>query len=170
MDLLRIVLRFNYCTFDSRTFWQKIGFATGVSCGTQVADVFLEMLFRPVFTQYREYITVLKRFVDDGWLIWRGPAATAVEMFDTLNAACDDISLTYEISETSSVFLDLNIFKGPLWRHTGLLDSSTHAKEISWALYVPAQSEHPVHCMWGIVVNELCWHIKRCSVVVDYVA
>ena len=54
---LRIVLNQNYCPFDSKVYRQFIGFATGISCGGEVANLFVFLLTRNVFQRYARYIS-----------------------------------------------------------------------------------------------------------------
>jgi hypothetical protein len=53
---LRIVLIRNYCLFDDKVYRQFIGFATGISCGGEVANMFIYVLTRHVFKRYKPYI------------------------------------------------------------------------------------------------------------------
>jgi hypothetical protein len=41
---LRIILNRNYCCFDGQTYRQHIGFATGIACGAEIANIFIFVL------------------------------------------------------------------------------------------------------------------------------
>jgi hypothetical protein len=48
---LLIILTYNFCYFGGDVFQQTIGFATGVSCGGEIAHIFLEELFSATFAR-----------------------------------------------------------------------------------------------------------------------
>eukprot|EP01052_Picozoa_sp_SAG31_P054454 SAG31_NODE_14506_length_802_cov_111.297297_1_plen_195_part_01 len=147
---LRVILNYNYCLFDDQTYQQHIGFATGIACGAEVANLFIFILTRFVFARYANSIRTHRRYIDDGLIIWRGTAAAAAALFQDLNSICPDIQLTFEISQTKAIFLDLVIFKGKRWQSTGHLDTKCYQKPMNRYLYTPESSEHPKHCFRGI--------------------
>ena len=167
---LKVVLNFNFCRFDGRVYRQFIGFATGIACGAEVANLFIFVLTRFVFYRHRQHIRLHRRYIDDGFMIWRGTAAQAAAMMAELNAICPDIQLTHELSRTAAIFLDLKIFKGPQWRRTGRLDTKVYQKPMNRYLYTPHRSEHPRHCFRGIVHGELRRYIKRSTAREDFLA
>eukprot|EP01050_Picozoa_sp_SAG11_P010692 SAG11_NODE_1086_length_5931_cov_2.593450_4_plen_526_part_00 len=166
---LRIILNYNYCVFDGDVYHQYIGFATGIACGAEIANLFVFVLTRFVFSRYSEHFSYHRRFIDDGLMIWTGTRATALAMFAALNALCPTITLTYTISLTAAVFLDLDIFKGPAYSRTGLLDTKTYQKPVNRYLYTPLTTEHPNHCLTSLVQTELRRYIKRTTSKSDYV-
>ena len=123
VSALKIVLNRNYCLFDSRVYRQHIGFATGIACGGEVANLFIFVLTRHVFQRYTAYILNHDRYIDDGFIIWIGTAALAAAMLAELNALNVHIGLTYEISQRTAIFLDLTIFKGQRFQTKRLLDT-----------------------------------------------
>eukprot|EP01050_Picozoa_sp_SAG11_P003502 SAG11_NODE_199_length_12635_cov_104.801771_5_plen_393_part_01 len=166
---LRIILNCNYCTFNGRTWRQHTGFATGIACGAEVANLFVFVLTRFVFARYSEHIFYHRRFIDDGFIIWTGTRAQAEMMFSKLNALNTAITLTFTISLTCAVFLDLNILKGERYKACGCLDTTVFQKAVNRYLYTPFNSEHPWHCRIGLVHGELRRYIKRCSARADYI-
>ena len=95
---LRIVLIRNYCLFDDKVYRQFIGFATGISWGGEVANMFIYVLTRHVFKRYKPYILNHDRYIDGGFIIWTGTAALAAALFAELNAMNTNIRLTFTIS------------------------------------------------------------------------
>ena len=49
-----------------------------------------------------------KRFIDDGFIVWRGTAVAARAMFAELNALDSNIKLTFEISNYKAIFSGFN--------------------------------------------------------------
>ena len=48
---LLIILIYNFCYFGDDVFHRTIGFATVVSCGAEIAQIFLEELFAATFAR-----------------------------------------------------------------------------------------------------------------------
>ena len=169
VSALKIVLNRNYCLFDSRVYRQHIGFATGIACGGEVANLFIFVLTRHVFQRYTAYILNHDRYIDDGFIIWIGTAALAAAMLAELNALNVHIGLTYELSQRTAIFLDLTIFTGRRFQTKRLLDTKCYQKPMNRYLFMPFNSEHPVACKLSIVHGELRRYIKRSSARDDYI-
>ena len=160
---LLVILTYNFCYFGGDVFHQTVGFATGVSCGAEVAHIFLEELFATTFARYAHLSVYHRRYIDDGILIWSGTVEQAHQLFAELNAADENIELTFEISAQRGVMLDVNFFKGPDWRLTGFLDTTVFQKSVNMYLYTPPTSEHPRHCCYGLVSGEITRYIRLSS-------
>eukprot|EP01052_Picozoa_sp_SAG31_P051432 SAG31_NODE_12209_length_958_cov_7.876601_1_plen_109_part_10 len=98
------------------------------SGGLSIAGIAPRALTRFVFARYANSIRTHRRYIDDGLIIWRGTAVAAAALFHDLNGICPDIQLTFEISQTKAIFLDLVIFKGKRWQSTGHLDTKCYQK------------------------------------------
>ena len=166
---LRIILNRNYCVFNGRTWRQFIGFATGISCGAEIANLFIYVLTRFVFRRYEEYISLHRRFIDDGIILWSGSKQAALAMFTDVNALDINIELTFEISALKAIFLDILIFKGSRFKRLGFLDTKTYQKPMSRHLFTPFNTEAPHACKLSIVHTELRRYIKRSSARADYI-
>ena len=77
INALKIILNYNFCNFNGKTWRQHTGFATGIACGAEVANLFVFILTRFVFARYSAYIFYHRRFIDDGLLVWTGTRAQA---------------------------------------------------------------------------------------------
>jgi hypothetical protein len=163
VKLLPVILQRNYCLFDNEVWHQHIGFATGIACGAEVANLFIFALTVAVFARYAQFIHLHKRFIDDGFITWRGTAAAARAMFVELNALDANIKLTFEISNYHAIFLDLTIFKNRRFYETGILATKTYQKPVNKYLYTPFSSEHAPHCFTALVHGEVTRYIKRSS-------
>ena len=107
LTCLRLVLTLNFCQFNGRVFHQILGFATGVVCGAEVANIYLHELLRELFMAYSAYILVYRRFIDDLVLVWKGPRAAAEEFLYKLNTDFRqyNFQITWEISGDSTPML-----------------------------------------------------------------
>ena len=171
MAILDVVLTENYCFFAGYYWKQFLGFATGVACGSEVANLFLFALLEPVFSdpRFMNYLIYNKRYIDDCVLIWSGSTELLRVMIAELNACCDEINLTFEISDSSLVFLDVYAYKGPGWQRTGFLDTEVYQKVMNQYLYTPPTSEHPRHTPFGLIYGECLRYIKKSSSFESYV-
>ena len=90
-------------------------------------------------------------------------------MIDELNACCDEINLTFELSEFLLVFLDVYAYRCPGWQRTGFLDTEVFEKVVNQYLYMPPASEHPRHTPFGLIYGECLQYIKQSSSFESYV-
>eukprot|EP01050_Picozoa_sp_SAG11_P017152 SAG11_NODE_2435_length_3365_cov_3.390386_3_plen_464_part_01 len=161
--LMRIILKRNYCAFNDKIWKQHIGFATGIACGAEIANLFIYALTAAVFARFSNMIDYHRRFIDDGFILFTGTLQQAHDLFTALNSLCTDIQLTFDIDRYKAIFLDLKIFKGPGFLLSGVLDTAVYQKPINKYLYTPFMSEHPKHCFTAIVHGEVIRYIKRSS-------
>ena len=71
----------SYVTFKDEVYKPKVGIPTGGSLSRQIADVFLHwLLFKKIDTSImnRTELKFWKRFIDDGFGIWRGSKRTFI--------------------------------------------------------------------------------------------
>ena len=92
-------------------FHQIVGFATGVACGAEVANVYIHELLRESFERTSQHILLYRRFID-GFLLWKGPRFAAEQFLHHINTDFrhNNFSITWEISGDSTIFLDLKTF------------------------------------------------------------
>ena len=172
LTCLRLVLTLNFCHFNGRVFYQILGFATGVTCGAEAADLYLHELLREELMNVSEYIHTYRRFIDDAFLIWTGTVYRAEQFMHDLNTKFRyaNFEITWTIDGKSTVFLDLTIFKGAGWLRTTYLDTATFAKHINAYLYIAFNSCVPKSIKRSFITAEIQRHLRRCSDPGDYYA
>jgi hypothetical protein len=138
VDITRALFDHGYSMFDGTAFQQKSGIAMGTNAAPPLANCYLTP-YEEEFSRLKELICLYKRFIDDGFSITRS-FDTAVEIIRTLKQS--GLDFTFEISSKSVHFLDLEIYKGPLFESTGLLSFKTYRKSMNKFLYLPAFSSH----------------------------
>ena len=70
-----------------------------------------------------------KRYIDDILCIWPGTREELDSFLERLYREHHTLKFTWSIFESHVEFLDLNIFEGPRFNETNLLDLSTHFKK-----------------------------------------
>jgi len=164
-----LVLRDNYCTFRGSHWRQHTGFATGTAMGKEIAELFLHVLLYPVLEKWSQWIDMALRFVDDGFVLFRGSFTEAQQFVTELQSAHQSVSITYSISATYGIFLDLHVFKDASFAATHRLCSRVHQKASNAYLYLHWRSETPRSTMAGIVKGEIGRYIKRCTLYEHFV-
>ena len=110
IKLLHISINSNYFNFANLTFLQIQGTAMGASFSPTIGNIFMSVLLRKFFSTQPNQPILLKRYIDDIFMIW--PANLDVHNFmGTLNNHHPTVKFTYNCSLTSVEFLDLTVYK-----------------------------------------------------------
>ena len=123
--------------------------STGLACGSQIANVFLEALDRSYAASFSADTALYLRYIDDILIIGR---ACLADILACINGFDVGIKITHDSSETgrSTSFLDLRIT---------ITDSSmlyeTFRKPLCTYDYLPFTSCHSRSCKLGIFKVEL---------------
>ena len=102
------------------------------------------------------------RYIDDGFLVWTGTLVQLTALQAEL-AAVDpaNLAFTWDVDSKLAVFLDLEVFKGPGWRRSGLLDTRCFQKATNKYLYLPFTTETPLHILSGFITGESSSSYRR---------
>ena len=179
LKLAHFVLTNNYVECEElggASYRQIIGTAMGTSFSVVYAIIFMIWLETPILTDARfsQYIRLYKRFIDDLFLIWTGPAAVLCEFRHALAIADEAISLDwsgYESQQDAAnpevvtvkcheqvAFLDLDM---TLQRRRTRIDTTVrvlfrpYRKPGNAYAYIPFNSFHGRHTFRGWVLAEL---------------
>ena len=108
---------------------------------------------------YNYVIENWKRFLDDGFIIWRKSFGEVSGFIEILNSLDKNIRFTYECSEQSVSFLNLLIYK-----ENGKIKTDIFYKDTDSHDYLPFTSCHPRHTKKNIPFT-----LSRmiCSIVTD---
>ena len=158
IQLARLVLENNYLSseFSSDIFHQEYGIAMGTPFALTVANAFMYQHEKDIVEHYSSYLALYRRFIDDIFAIWVGPKDTLLEFLEALNSKTDRIKLTYCISESSTSFLDLFLYRDT---SSNVLQFSTFQKPLNKYLYIPFESFHPSSnkkASFKGEINEVC--------------
>lgn len=148
--LLEMVMYKNFVTANGKTYQQKVGTATGTQVAPPFANMYLYYKYKKALEN--DSIILQERFIDDGFLIVKTEEDAKKIMEDLLLSS--NLNLTWNISTKSAIYLDLNIYKAPLYRMEKKLDLKVYFKPTNRLLYLPASSNHPSTIRSGIVRGE----------------
>jgi hypothetical protein len=165
--LLAFVLENSFCEFDGTIYKQVTGFATGIKCGAEVGSLYLYAMERRFLRRYEQQTVLFKRFIDDGFVMWRG---SELELRSFLSQIYEGsgLQLTITISGERVIFLDMEIFRSADFLTLRKFDVRCYQKPMNAYLYLPYRSEHPVHVWESFIVGELIRYVKRCSRPADF--
>ena len=124
---------------------------TGLSCGTQLANVFLVGLDQHMQASLRSSLWLYKRFVDDV-LVVHTQHVTAADILQGFNEWNVAITVTHDSSEKpeQTTFLDLKLVVRDMQ-----IVYETHRKPLNTYMYLPSNSCHSSsilqsHCSYRI--------------------
>ncbi|XP_068090322.1 vomeronasal type-2 receptor 26-like [Hyperolius riggenbachi] len=101
LELLNVVLRLNYFTFQGDFFLQLRGTAMGSNVAPSYANLYMG-LFEEAFVYsnclYQRYAKCWYRFIDDIFCVWAGPRSALDQFLIDLSQCCREIRLTSHVS------------------------------------------------------------------------
>ena len=162
LELLAFILAYNFCEFEGKVYRQTVGFATGVACGAEAANLYLWAMERHQLRRYSANLALFMRYIDDGCGVWYGERGALVVFLNELYAG-SGLDITLAISATMVVFLDMVLFKDDDHADTGRLEVRVFQKVRNAYLYLPYRSGHAVKVAVSFIGGELARYVKRCS-------
>ena len=132
-------------------FKQTVGLSMGLSCATQVANIFLRALDIHFRSTFRHSLRLYLRFIDDVFTLF-DHTCTADVLADCLNSWDPLLKVTRDLgdSDKRSTFLDLDVdISG------GKLSYCTYRKPMNTYQYLPYNSCHHESSKLGIFRTEL---------------
>jgi hypothetical protein len=146
---LQLLLRNSYISAQGNTYRQTKGIATGTQTAPALANLYLHEKIKVILEDPDIFWS--KRYIDDGVCYVRG---TAVERIRSRIENIQGLSFTFDIRPEATIFLDLEIFKGPRFARDGRMDVKPYFKPTNMLLYLPFSSAHPLHMKAGIIRGE----------------
>ncbi|XP_043944884.1 uncharacterized protein LOC122816198 [Protopterus annectens] len=108
VDMMGLVLDYNYLQFQGELFRQSNGVAMGASCAPVFANlVMLEWESQYVFpSEYYKYMVYYTRYLDDLFILWNGPVDLISSFIDYLTNTTSFLKFTYKFEPKGISYLD----------------------------------------------------------------
>ena len=121
IQTLQVNVNYNYFSFAGLFFQQTHGTAMGAAFSPTIANIFMSVTLHRFLKSQQTKPILLSRYVDDMFMIW--PKKETIHTFlSELNNFHPNLRFTHTLSETTTDFLDLTIYKGPHFPLTQKLD------------------------------------------------
>jgi len=176
IKLAKWTLNNNYFTFDNKIFKQTKGVAMGQSIAVSFACIYMSMLEMKCFKKCKslrpsfQFPLYFKRYIDDIFSIWKSRSDAEFFNSEMNKKMHPNIELTSTFSNFSCIFLDVQIFKGSSFAHSGLLDVVLYQKPINKYQYIPYTSFHTRHVFKSFISSELNRYICKCTSPHDFLS
>ena len=108
IQLLHININYNYFEYGTLAFQQTYGTAMGTAFSPTIANIFMSVCIRKFLATQKIKPLLLKRYIDNIFVIWTNTKET---LQDSLSGFHPPIQFAYTISQNSTDFLDLSIYK-----------------------------------------------------------
>jgi len=155
--LTRWVLMNNITEFNGKLYIQTRGTAMGTPCAVVFACIFMGTIENKAWNQLGRiniHPLLNYRFIDD-LLIIVNSSEEAQTVLDTFNNIDPFITLTGNISDDTTNFLDLTLYKGSRFHHSQRFDLDVYQKPSNLFLFLPPCSCHPEHVFKGWIQGYL---------------
>lgn len=164
MDLVDISFRASVGKFDGEWYQQKNGVPTGGSLCVQIANISVYHYLRELIysdASLMEFVTTVKRFIDDGSGFFSGTKEQFSEFITKVNEKLSQCGLyidEYKIAEPGEYlpFLDIQF----CFDNEGQLQTDLFVKQTDARSYLFYGSAHPNHVYSGIVYSQ-CLRLRR---------
>ena len=185
LEFARFVLENNYVECEGlagqTVFLQKIGTAMGTPFSVTYATIFMIWLETPVIHEFREYILLYKRYIDDLFIIWSGSPENLCRFRARLGTANANIKLEWQGTPSAVDAVDPAKFDQYKHRRVNFLDLnirivypteptqsvhfeySVYRKPGNAYSYLPYGSYHARHVFRGWLQAEIYRLLTHCS-------
>ena len=168
IQLLHVNINHNYFKFASLIFQQIKGTAMGAAFSPTVANIYMSVMIRRFLRTQRKYSLLLSRYIDDIFFIWTDSEEDLNQFLSDMNSFNPALQYTHQYSSFSVDFLDLTIYKGPLFSYTNTLDTKTFQKSQNLYQYLHYTSCHQNAVYKSTIIGELVRYVKTNTLEVNY--
>ena len=163
VKIAEFVLKNNYFQFSGKVYQQISGTAIDTKFAPPYACIFMDQV-ESKFLQTQKFQTLVWfRYIEDIFFIWTHGENSLKNFMIELNNFNPNFKFTYEFSEASINFLDLNVKLS-----NGKLQTSLYVKPTDSHQYLHFQSSHPNHTKRSIVYSQTLRVSRACSQKEDY--
>ena len=168
IKLLEISLKNN--DFQLAEFWflQIYGTSMGKIFSPHYADIFMAWFEQGALAKCNQKPYVYFRFLDDIFVVWTHTLEQFQTFLDTFNTHHPTIKFKATIDPHSITFLDMEIFKGPQFQQSQVLDTRVYFKPTDTHELLHKNSYHPPHTFRGIIKSQIIRFDRICSNNIDF--
>ena len=170
IHLLHSSVNYNYFSFAHHTFQQVKGTAMGAAFSPTIANIFMSKLINNFLKTQHTQPLLLKRYIDDIFLIWTDTMDNLLTFLTTLNNFHPSIHFTHQLSLHTVDFLDLTIYKSRHFTVTNLLDTRTYQKPLNLYQYLHYSSHHQTNIYRSIIQGEAIRYVRTNTLEETYTA
>ena len=142
------------------TFQQIKGTATGAAFSPTVANIYMSVTIRKFLQTQPKHPLLLVRYIDDIFVIWSHTKEELSTFLNNMNSFNPALEYTHQCSSSTVDFLELTIYKGPLFPFTNVLDTRTYQKIHNLYQYLHYSSNNNKATYKGIIAGELVRYVR----------
>ena len=168
IQLLQICVNHNYFEFGPVVFQQIQGTAMGAPFSPTIANIFMSVIIRQFLETQPVKPLLIKRYIDDIFIVWQHGENSLISFLSELNISHPKLKYKYSHSSQQVAFLDMTIYKGPLFHKTRKLDTKTFQKQQNLYQYLHYTSNHPKHIFKSIIIGECTRLVRTNTTIQEY--
>ena len=165
-SFIRLSFENSYVTYRNECYKSKIGIPTGGSLSRQIADIFLHWILFIKMSPKLSLIQAIrfwKRFIDDGFGIWRGTQRSFINFINQLNAETMKYGIKFPINEIqfgkSVHILDLCVYL----ENNNRIQYKGYMKPTDSKRYLNPNSFHPRSVFHSIPFSQMLRTLRNNS-------
>lgn len=160
IQLLHTNINNNYFEFASLLFQQIKGTAMGAAFSPTVANIYMSTTIRRFLRTQNKQPLLLVRYIDDIFMIWTHTESELNRFIEGMNSHNPSLSYTHQYSFSAVDFLDLTVYKSPMFAFTNTLDVKTFQKQHNLYQYLHFTSNHQRSVYKGLICGELVRYVR----------
>ena len=166
--ILELILKRNCFEFDGEFYIQTWGVAMGNIASPEISDLVMYGLEKE-FILTDPNILYYARYRDDLLILYQPRPNELANLISKLNRCHKTLKFTSEISDQQVTFLDLQIFKGPNFEQTGILDHRVNQKATDTHQWLDPTSAHCPSVFQALVKGETLRYLRGNTIESEFI-
>jgi len=157
--ILEIILKRNCFEFNDEFYLQVVGAAQGNILSPEISDLVMYVI-ETEFILTDPNIVFYRRYRDDILLFYQGDCTELQNLKSRMNKCHPTLKFTFEISDNTVTYLDLQIHKGERFLEHGLLDHRINMKKTDTNQWLSPDSAHCPSVFSALVLGEAIRYVR----------